>query len=531
MQTVQRIQTAILSAGCTIALTIFSVTLGLGLAHTKTAGAQEPSSQCRDIDFSSSRSVLDCVGTIRHRNGSLKFSRMDSTPCAAFLNRLSREIGQPSLFRDSNSELPSCDVVAEVSEMLTGKQPLWGDCTGYPSQDLETHMRECMQSFAPAYFGPRFETQIATCESYRRAYEAALKFANNRNNQRLPEGYQPPSCDAVNRVIAGATGGSGAQWPGCMNYDPARVQEHVLACVAAEPEEFLSLRDCVAVRAVYEERLRATHGGLPANYSLLSCQDAQAVLDKAAAYKEEQEATRVARAEAAEQARQEAAEKRRLRIEEARAQIRAEQQARRGSSKTCNPGPNRHPDHEYGDVLTALEDSCVPTLTAEAQLFAAGLAEGLTSQCGLPGDPNDRVAVAKFVAATIPVGIGGRQYSNPDLGGMMADQAASQAAYAAGALAFRSLESCQDEQAIAFANSLAGYLKETASQSPWVDGCEIQYATLYSRQKCQCMADAMRGFDPGIHSRTFSRDAIKAMIEGNPLAATQMAVQCGIGDY
>jgi hypothetical protein len=456
---------------------------------------------------------------------------MDDTACAVFLNSLARELGQPSLFRDKNSELPSCDVVAEVAEMLTGKQPNWGNCTGYPSPDPEAHMRECMQSFAPAYFGPRFEGRIASCEGWLRAYERALAFANNRDNQRVPEGYERPSCDSVNAVIAGTTGGSGVQWPGCMNYDPAAVREHLLTCVATAPKEFLNLRDCVAVRSVYEERLRATHGGLPADYSLLSCHDAQAVLDKAAAYKEEQAARRVAQAEAEERARQEAAEKRSLRIEEARAQIRAGQQARRKSSGTCDPGPNRHPDQEYGEVLTALEASCVPALTAEAQLFAAGLAEGLTSQCGLPEDADDRMAVAKFVAATLPVAIGGHQYSNPDVGGMVADQVASQSAYAAGGLAFRSLESCHDEQAIAFANGLAAYLEETASQSPWVDGCEIQYATLYSRQQCQCVADAMRGFDPEFHSRTFSRDAIKSMIEGNPLAATQMAVQCGIGDY
>jgi len=481
--------------------------------------------------MASSQSIFECIGTIRHRGGQLRLANMDRMSCGHFINAFFHYTGQRSALKDESTPVPSCETVAEVSELVTGKKPYWSACTGYPSPDPETHMRRCMQSFAPAYIGVRgFETQINTCESFRKYYEIALKFANNSLNQRLPENYKPPSCGTVNGVIASLTGG-GVQWPGCTNYDPTRVREHLTDCVASEPREYLHLRDCVSVRHMYEERLRATHGGLPSSYSVLSCTDAQAVLDKVIAYKEEQEAKRIAQAEAAEQARLEAAERQQQKIEEARAKIRAEQQARRKSSVTCDPGPNRYPDHEYGELLTSLETGCVPTLTSKAQLFAAALGEGLTSQCNLPRDTNDRMAIAKFVSASIPVAIGGRNYSASDLGDMISDQGSSQAAYAAGTMAFRSFKSCEDPHAIATANGLAKYINETASQSVWVDGCEIEYATIYSRSQCQCMADAIRGIDPNVHSREFSRGSIKALIEGNPLAALQMATLCGVGDY
>lgn len=172
---------------------------------------------------------------------------------------------QKSVLRDKTKPVPSCDIVAEVSALVTGKKPYWSECTDYPAPDPKTHIRKCMQSFAPAYYGANYESQISTCSSFQRGYEIALKSANNRHTQRLPDDYVPPSCDDVNSVIASLTGG-GDQWLGCVNYDATRVRQHLLACVASDRRDFLQLRDCAAVRNLYEERLRATHGGLPQSY-------------------------------------------------------------------------------------------------------------------------------------------------------------------------------------------------------------------------------------------------------------------------
>lgn len=513
-----------------ISLAILPLLLGLSPGSATAQSARALSPECANIDFTSARSLFACMGTIRHSNGTSKFARMDRRRCAEIIQQLMREIGQIRAFRDETQPIPSCDVVADATEMMTGNSPYWSTCTGYPSPDAAAHMRTCMEVFAPAYYGSgRFPAQLGTCEEFIRAYELALKFANNRHNQRVPESYTPPGCDIVNQMLAGLTGAE-PKWAGCTSYDRSNVREHLLACLGSTPRELSSFRDCNAVRVAYEQRLRATHDGLPADYSVVSCDDAQAVLDAVAAYKEAEAARRIARADAAERARQAAIDRKRGQVEAARERILAEREARRVPAPPCDPGPNRYPEHEYGDVLTALWASCPGTLAPKAQLFVAGLGEGLVRDCGLPKNTEDRVRIAEFVAASIQVAVGGGQYGNPDVGAMMRDQAESQTAYTAGAMTFRGIGGC-GSPAPELAAGLASYLRHTAAVSTWVDGCELQYATQYSRSQCQCMADKIRALDPAIHTREFSRGSIQRLIGGTPLLAVQMAMQCGVGDY
>lgn len=513
-----------------IFLAALALALGLQQGSARAQSSNAISPHCANVDFTSAQSLFDCIGTIRHSNGASKFARMESRRCAETIKQLLREIGRVEAFRDETQPIPSCDVVAAAAEMMTGDAPHWSACTGYPSTDPTAHMRTCMEAFAPRYYGTRgFPAQLGTCEQFLRGYELALKSANPRDNQRVPDSYSPLPCEIVNPVIASLTGAE-LQWAGCSNYDPSNVRDHLLACVASSPRDFLSFRDCNQVRSAYEERLRATHGGLPRAYSVLSCGEAQAVLDKAAAHKEAAEARKVARAEAAERERQAAADRERGRVEAARDRILAEREARRAPALTCDPGPNRYPDHEYGEVLTGLATSCVRTLSPKAQLFAAGLGEGLVKDCKLPRNAGDRMRIAEFVATSMQVAAGGGQYGNPNLGAMMHDQAASQTAYMAGVMTFRALRGCGSPSP-EFAEGLARYLERTAGRSTWVDGCEVQYAALYSRSQCQCMADKIRALDPAIHTRKFSRGSIQGLINGNPLLALQMAMQCGIGDY
>lgn len=513
-----------------IFLPVFTLATGWGFqfAHGQPSGDLSP--QCANLDVTSAESLFQCMGTIRHRNGTSEFANLDGRRCAEISQQLFRAIGRIADFRDEAQPVPSCDVVAEASWMMTGHAQLWSACTGYPSADPSAHMRACMAGFAPAYHGTdTLPEQYRTCEGFLDGYELALKFANERHNQQVPEGYVPPDCGTVNAVIAEITG-EGPQWAACTDYDPSAVREHLLACVAANPDEVLGFRDCGAVREAYEQRLRESHGGLPADYVILSCADAQAVLDVKAEIAAAEEARRIAEAEAADRARQEAAERDRARLQAARDRILAEREARGPDGPACDPGPNLHPDHPYGEAITALETSCFATLSSDAQLFLAGLGEGLLRNCGLPENPQDRMRVAKFVADSMQVAIGGREYGNPDLGDMMRDQIQSQTDYAAGAEAFRALGGC-GRPAPEIAHGLARYLEDTAARSNWVDGCEFHYATLYSRSQCQCTADKIRAIDPGVHDRPFARDDILALIQSNPLLGVQVGLECGISDY
>lgn len=511
---------------------IFLVSGGiLALGSSSAEAAKRISPQCQDVDIESAQSIFACVGTIRYGNGQSRFSRMAGWRCADFTRSFYREIGRAT--RMEAAAVPSCDTVAEVAELMTGNKPYWSACTGYPSADPAAHMRRCMESFAPGYYGSGFRAHISSCSKFRKGYELALKMANRSHNQRVPEGYVPAQCDKVNEVIASLTGGT-AQGSSCMGYDPARVKEHLVACVAAKPSEYRQLRDCVSIRSIYEQRLRATHGGLPENYSTLSCADAQAALDTVIAYNEKKDAERKDRALASEKRRQEQMNRQRETLEVARDKIRERQQTRGRPSTNCKPRPARYPEDKYNypHLLKSLQAGCAPALTPHEQLFVAGLGHELTSKCRLPNNLKDRLEVAKFIAAALPVGMGGSKYGDPNLGEMMKDQVRSQEAYMAGAMAFKDFDKgCKDPRAVAVANSLTNYVKTTASNSSWVDGCDVKYATLYSRGQCQCMANAIRGIDPSIHSKPFSRDSIKRLIGGNPLGALQMATQCGVGDY
>ena len=502
------------------------------VANARHVPAPQLSAACSALDVTSARSLFECMGTLRHRNGQSKFANPNAEACATIVRMLFREMGRISEFRNEATPLPSCQVVAQAYEMMRGKPPYWSACTGYPNPDPDTHMRKCMPTFATAYYGTRGARATATCETFRRAYETALKRANNRDGQRLPAGYAPPPCASVNEVIVSLTGAE-SQWSGCANYDPAKVRDHLLACVGAEPREFLQWRNCAAVRMVYEQRLKATHGGLPPNYAILACDDAQVVLDKAVAYRENQDVQRRARADAAEQARVAAAERQQERVRAAREAILAQRKNRPATTlRACESGQNKYPEHEYGEILTALEVSCRPAPSNKALLFMAGLGEQILKNCArVPANSADRTAIARFIAASVQVGVGGSQYNNPDLGIMMRDQAGSQAAYLAGAATFRGLDGCADPGASTFANGLARYLKESAAASAWVDGCELYYATRYSRGQCQCMAESLRAVAPAIHDSQFSRASIKGMIDRAPLQGLQMAVTCKVSDY
>lgn len=483
--------------------------------HAASRKALSPA--CQQVDYEDAQRLFACVGTL----SSMIYQEMHKRACADLARSVRHDLGQ------TKAALPSCRVLAEVSVMMTGQAPAWGDCLDYPGDEPQAHLRRCLAGFAPAYYGERgYKQRLETCEGALASYEQALKASQAEWSNRLPEHYRRPSCDLVHPVIAELIGRE-AMYLQCAQYDPADVRGHLLRCLTSRDDQYLNLADCPAVRRAYEARLRATHGGLPPSYRVLSCGEAQAVLDKAVAEREaskRQKASLVAQKEQAEHERQGAEQKR---LEQLREEICARQAKREKTTEACDPGPNRYPERAQGEILTALQSGCVSAIPAKALLFIGGLAEPLVGQCRLPPNSAERLELARFIQTAQLAAAGGSQYSNPDLGRMVEDQAQSQQAYLLGLGTFEDLGGCRSPMA----SGILGYLRALRANSLWIDGCEVHYAGRYTREQCACVADHLMMLFPDIHARPFSRGAISWLTEAQPFVALQLGVSCRIGNY
>ena len=384
---------------------------------------------CMQVDYRSAGALFDCVGALP----SMIYQEMNQRSCSDIARSVSADLRR--------QDLPTCQVLAEVSLMMTGQAPGWASCLDYPSVDPQAHMHRCLAGFAPGYFGESaYKRRLETCEGLLAAYEQALKASRPDTQNRVPDDYRRLSCDQVHPLVKTLTGRE-ARWLQCAQYQVGAVPDHLLRCLTSQDDGYLRLQTCPAVRRAYEERLRATHGGLPTDYRPLSCSDAQVVLDKAVAEKEaQQQQQRIAAANEAQTRRLQQAAQEQERLETRRAEIRTRQAAAPASAiESCNPGPNLYPRLVHGEILTALRSGCVDAIPSEALLFLGGLAEPLVKQCRLPPNSAERLQLAMFSQTAQLAAAGGSQYSNPDLGRMMEDQLQSQQAYLLGLATFDDL--------------------------------------------------------------------------------------------
>ncbi|MCB9947752.1 MAG: hypothetical protein H6842_07975 [Rhodospirillaceae bacterium] len=201
------------------------------------------------------------------------------------------------------------------------------------------------------------------------------------------------------------------------------------------------------------------------------------------------------------------------------------------ADEPCPPGADSYPQSEFGEALTTHELGCVRQLSPREIVFTAGLAHALLEQCGLPRDVGSRGTLATFLTSSQWVAMVGREYGNPNLGQGLADQAGSSVTYSAGIAALDMIGGCSSPAAEPLADGIVRYLRRSASESPYVDGCQRYYSGRYSRRQCQCLADIARAVYPNIHQSTFSRESIATLIQRNPFVGLQVALQCGFGNY
>jgi hypothetical protein len=268
--------------------------------------AHAQSADCGHPDPTNFDQVFACMSSLHfggQGQGPNVFVQSGITSCSAAAHQYSSALRKSRVSPQEIPDLiPSCDVLAKGMAQLKGAPPAWSACTDYPGHFDAAHMKACLDRFLPGYYGGRRSLQsLNGCADATQQYELALKAATIAKDRTmsviLPEGYQKPDC----AVVAGMIGKGSA----CLNYEPSA--GHVQQCLGAD---FVHYPSCIAMRQVYETKLRQAYGGgFPPNYAALTCDQLAGLVGQATAVQAQ------IRAQQVEQQQRNAAEAQRRRNE------------------------------------------------------------------------------------------------------------------------------------------------------------------------------------------------------------------------
>lgn len=246
---------------------------------------------CLDADPTSFDEVFKCMSGIRYPDGTSQFSRdMESRDCTKIWIVYRQgliEAGVPQSAVDDHK--PSCDIFAQAIWEIAGKPGYWANCLGYQGTNKK-HVKQCLEGFIPYYYGnngtkEQALKQAGDCNKLKRDYKRALIAASTTNS--LPKGYKPLNCEMANNLLAAWNPQVERSMQGCQGYNPDAVAPHLEQCLAMNRMQLATLKNCIQVRDLYEDKLRKTSGSLPASYTLLRCSDTKAILTEAKAVREE----------------------------------------------------------------------------------------------------------------------------------------------------------------------------------------------------------------------------------------------------
>jgi hypothetical protein len=272
-----------------VALVIFST-----LSYGQTANCPRPDPNKFD-------EVFACMSSMRftgQAGGTNVFIRLAVTDCNSaahlYASALQKSGVQP--YQDAVSLVPSCEMLAKGMQELKGKAPYWSACTNYPGKFDPGHMKACLESFLPGYYGgQKTMASLAGCAEVTQQYEIALRSATVSKERSLlssalPDGYEKPDCAVVASMFAG-------KGSACLEYQPTVA--HLQKCLSADINRYPT---CIEMRTAYESKVRQAYGGpFPPGYAALTCSQLSGLVADAVA------AQAKLKADAAEAARRQAA--------------------------------------------------------------------------------------------------------------------------------------------------------------------------------------------------------------------------------
>ncbi|MBK8174850.1 MAG: hypothetical protein IPK66_06145 [Rhodospirillales bacterium] len=228
----------------------------------------------------------DCM-SVRKQYRTALYASMQQEPMPTNKAEANRRLARLNAIMKDESLAPSCEILARASKEMTGATPFWGGCLGFGSVPQEQHLKSCLETFVPGYYGRERKTEsLQGCGDVLNNYEAGLKAASL--DQKLPKAYVRPDCTVAADYLASlkpkpaAEAQARPKWEPCMDYDPGNALPHVRKCLGLAEKipagAFLSLTNCQSVRAAYESGLQKAYARLPDTYVILPCSVADVIV-------------------------------------------------------------------------------------------------------------------------------------------------------------------------------------------------------------------------------------------------------------
>ncbi len=142
---------------------------------------------CNEPDPRNPRQVYECMMSVRHtgRDQLSVFERSSMTSCASATSLYRDGLRRSGYRREEIEALtPSCKVLAQALDQVRGKPMPWAECTDYPGQFDGRHMKTCLDTFLPRYYGGRGK-RLAGCADAIEEYEKALRTAMQSDERGL----------------------------------------------------------------------------------------------------------------------------------------------------------------------------------------------------------------------------------------------------------------------------------------------------------------------------------------------------------
>jgi hypothetical protein len=285
-------QTASLKAAVSQKSKKFQITLDRDAGRKQQELAQQRSAAGIDCfataDPESYDQVYNCMAGYRYTTGvgsdmNRFVNNIGTSSCRSIQVRYTAALKEAGIvdYPEIANRTPSCEILARVSEEMTGKPAYWSGCLGYPGPSLSGHVERCLSTSLVAG-GAQQAAGLAryrNCPQVIQEYERLL--GASTTSGRLPEDYTTPECAEINTLVAKWTGQDTESIAACTGYDPANQQAHLEACLALPDQQLIFLRDCLQVRQMYEQKLAGANGRLPPGYSMLPCSATEGILARA----------------------------------------------------------------------------------------------------------------------------------------------------------------------------------------------------------------------------------------------------------
>ncbi len=190
---------------------------------------------------------------------------------------------------------------------------------------------------------------------------------------------------------------------------------------------------------------------------------------------------------------------------------------------TCGPTPSRYKQQEYGAVLFALERSCNRPFSFKEQVFIGGMVArilSMTKKCDvIPSDNRFRMKLYKFEIASKAIAFSSDYYTT------ILNKTAIRIA---GGSAFKEIGCTNTGRLIA--KGVLNFLDSTSSETKYVKGCASYFSHIateyqYTRQQCQCLADAGRSIIPNIHKTEFRLESVYKIMNGGGLIFNEALIR------